>query len=100
MVLEEQLIGFLNPLANVLHSLRANLLPELDPLTFLSDMSLKLAAIQVFVPHSVIPFMERNHAVRDMSSDVNHALEIPISLVVVQLESQGFHTNNCTMICR
>jgi len=28
MVLEEQLVGFLNPFANILHGLRTDLLPE------------------------------------------------------------------------
>jgi hypothetical protein len=71
--------------------LRTDLLPERNPFTLFSDMSLKLAAIQVLTPHSVIPFMERNHAVVDMSSHVNHALEIPIPLVFVQLELQSLH---------
>jgi|SRR5579883_794139 len=41
MVLKEQLISLLNPLANVLHSLRADLLPELDSVPAFGNMSLK-----------------------------------------------------------
>jgi len=45
MVLEEQLVGFLNPLTNILHSLRADLLPEGGTLPQLGNVPFELIAV-------------------------------------------------------
>ena len=96
---EKQLVSLLNPLTNILHSLRSNLLPERNPLAFLSNVSLKFGAVQMLAPHPVVPFMEGDTAVIDNPSDIDHALEIPIPLVLIKLKLQGFHAtivqHNC-----
>jgi len=93
MVLEKQLVGFLNPFANILHGLRTDLLPERFTFPQLSDMSFELIAVQVFPPHPVVPFVECNTVVIDHSSSIHTPLEKSIPLVLIQLKLQCFHTN-------
>jgi hypothetical protein len=68
---EKQLIGFLDPLTDILHRLRTNRLPECFTLSQLGNMRLKFAAIQVLTPHPVVPFVERNAMVIDRPSSIN-----------------------------
>ena len=91
MVFEEQLVGFLNPFANILHRLRADLLPERFTFPQFGDMSLKSPAVQVLAPHSVIPFVQRNTVVIDNPSSVYTPLKKSIPLVLIQLELQSLH---------
>jgi len=97
MVLEEQLVGFLNPFANILHSLRAYLLPEILTLPQLGNVPLELIAVQVLAPQSVVPFVHGNTVVIDHSSSIYTPLEKSIPLVTVELELQGFHEVDCTI---
>jgi hypothetical protein len=90
-VLKEQLVGFLNPLADILYCLRADLLPKLITLAELGNMNLKFAAIQVFPPHPVVPFVKCNAMVIDHPSSIDTAFEVSISLALIELELQGFH---------
>lgn len=96
MVLKEQLIGFLNPLANILHSLRAYLLPESHPLALLSDVSLKPRAVQVFAKHPVVPFVDSNATVPDYPRHINDALKVSVPMVLIKFELQGFHVSMIT----
>jgi hypothetical protein len=82
-MLEEQLIAFLNPLANILYGLRAYLLPERFTIPQLGNMSLKFGAIEMLFEHPIVAFMESYTMVIDDPSDIDDALEMPIPLVVV-----------------
>ena len=83
MVLKKQLISFLNALTNILHGLRSYGLPECFTLSQLRNMRLKLAAIQVFAPHPVVPFVKRNAMVIDHPGSVDTALEMSIPLALI-----------------
>ncbi|MEG4633293.1 hypothetical protein QUB56_27560 [Microcoleus sp. AR_TQ3_B6] len=71
MMFEKQLVGFLDPLTDILHRLRTNRLPERFTLSQLGNMRLKFAVIQVLTPHPVVPFVERNAMVIDRPSSIN-----------------------------
>ncbi len=90
-VLEEQLVRLLNPLANVLYSLRTNRLPELITLANLGDMSLKFGAVQMLFEHPIVPFMQRNCVVIDHPSSIDLQLQVSISIVLIKFELQCFH---------
>jgi hypothetical protein len=65
------LVGFLNPLADILHCLRSDLLPEGFTLSEFGDMSLKFVAIQMLAPQTVLPDVEGNTVVIDDSSRID-----------------------------
>ena len=71
MVLEKQLVSFLNALTNILYCLRADQFPEGVTLPQSGDMSLKFCTIQMLTPHPVVPFVQRNTVVVDDPSSVN-----------------------------
>jgi putative transposase len=48
--------------------------------------------------HPIVALMERYTVVVDHPSHINDALEIPIPLMVVELELQGFHTSDDSTI--
>ena len=96
-VFEEEPIGFLNALADILHGLRADLLPPLNPLAAFGDMLLELGTVQVLAPHPVVPFVERNTVVVDTSCGVNCPLEVSVPLVAVELELERFHSTDYGM---
>ncbi len=54
-------------------------------------MALKFCTTQVLAPHPVVPTMKGNTMVINYPTRVNHALEVSIPLVFVQLKLQGFH---------
>ncbi|MEG3866657.1 hypothetical protein QUA46_09920 [Microcoleus sp. MON2_D6] len=83
MMLKKQLVGFLDSLADILYSLRSNLLPERFTLSDFSNMTLKLAAIQMLAPHPVVPFMECNAMVVDHPGSIDTSLEMSISLALI-----------------
>jgi hypothetical protein len=45
----------------------------------------------VFAPHPIVPTMQRNTVVVNRSRGINDALQVTISLVVVQLELECLH---------
>lgn len=96
---KERLISSFNSLADVLHSLRTYLLPNWILLPQLGNMSLKFGAIQMLFEHPIIASMQCNRMVINHPSYVNRAFEMPIPLVIVEPELQGFHTFNYTTIC-
>lgn len=103
MVLEEQLVSFLNALADLLHSLRANQLPERFTLPQFGNMSLKLGTTQVLAPHAVVPFMEimeSNAVVVDDSSSINRPLEMAVAFVLIELKLQCPHDFYDPLPCR
>ncbi len=100
MMLKEQLIRFLNSLADILYCLRANKLPERITLSQLGNVFLKFCTIQVLTPHPVVPSMKGDAMVIDNSGSVNCLLKISIPLVVVQFKLQCFHEDNDSMNCR
>ena len=88
---EKQLICLLNSLADVLHSLRADQLPERVTLAAFGNVSLKFGATQVLVPHPVVAFVKGDAGVIDDSTGINSPLEISIPLVLIELELQASH---------
>jgi hypothetical protein len=90
-MLKEQLVSLLNPLADILHSLRAYRLPERITLSQFGDMSLKLGATQMLLEHPIVPFMQRNTVVVDHPSSVDLSLQVSIPLVLIKLKLQCFH---------
>ena len=83
MMLEEQLVGFLNSLTNVLNGLRTYLLPEGYTLSQLGDMRLKFRTVQVLAKHPVVPFVKCNAMVINHPSGIDRPLEmlIPVALI-------------------
>jgi hypothetical protein len=90
-VLKKQLIRFFDTLADVLHCLSVNGFPGRITFSELSNMLLELGAVQVFAPHPIVPTMQRNTVVVNRSRGINDALQVTISLVVVQLELERLH---------
>jgi hypothetical protein len=70
-VFEKQLVGFLDALTNILHSLRTYELPEEIALPQSCNVSLKFRTVQVLAPHPVIPFVEGNSVIVDNRSGIN-----------------------------
>lgn len=102
-MLEEQLIRLLNALANILHRLRSDLLPEFVALPKFGNMSLKLGTTQVLAPHAVVPFMEimeSNAVVVDDSSSINRPLEMAVAFVLIELKLQCPHDFYDPLPCR
>jgi hypothetical protein len=91
-VLKKQLIRFVDTLTDVLHCLSVNGFPGRITFSELSNMFLELGAVQVFAPHPIVPTMQRNTVVVNRSRGINDALQVTISLVVVQLELERLHT--------
>ena len=83
MVLKEQLVGAFNPLADILYSLRSNLLPERFTLSNFGNMTLKFAAIQVLAPHSVVPFVKCDAMVVDRPGCVDASFEVSVPLALI-----------------
>lgn len=90
-VLKKQFVRLLNPLADVLHGLRANRLPELATLTKSCNMSLKLGTVQMLFEHPVVPPMQRNTVIPNHPSSVDLPLQVSVSLVLIKLKLQCFH---------
>jgi hypothetical protein len=88
---EEGLIGLFDPLADILDSLRADQLPEGVTFAQFSNMSLKLSAVQVLAPPTVVPTMQGNAMVVDYPRGIDDALEVSIPLVLIELELQSLH---------
>jgi hypothetical protein len=86
MVLEEQLIGFLNALTNILYRLRPYLLPKGITLPELGNMSLKFSATQVLPVSTIVPAMQGNAMVINHSGSIDGALQMPIAFVRVELK--------------
>ncbi len=99
-VFEEQLIGFLNSLADILYGLRTHLQPPGVPFPKLGDVFLQSGAVQVLAPHSVVPFVEGNTMVVDTPCGIDCPLEVSISLVLVELELERFHGCYDTSVSR
>jgi hypothetical protein len=91
MMLKEQLVGFINSLTDILYCLRTYQLPKRVTLSELGNVFLKSRTVQVLPPHPVVPFVKGNTFVIDNSSGINRPLKIPIALVTVKFELQGFH---------
>jgi hypothetical protein len=85
------LVALLNPLANILHSLRTNSLPKRISLPDFGNMSLKLGAVKMLFEHPIVPLMQRNAVVVNYPGGVNLPLEASIPLVLIELKLQGFH---------
>ena len=99
-MLKKQLIGFLNALANVLHRLRTDLLPECNSLASLGDMSLKFCTVQMLAIHTVVPLVKRNATVPNYPRHIDDALEIAVPLMLIKLELQGFHISMIAWLYR
>jgi hypothetical protein len=82
-MLKKQLVGFLNALADILHSLRADRLPERFTLSVFGNMRLKFCTIQMLSPHPVVPFMECNAMVVDHPGSIDTSLEVSIPLALI-----------------
>jgi hypothetical protein len=100
MVFEEQLIGFIDPLANILHGLRTDKLPERISFPQLGNVLLQLRAVQMLSKHSVVTFMQSDAVVIDYPCRIDRTLQIPIALVKVELELVRFHAIYDNMNCR
>jgi Ribbon-helix-helix protein, copG family len=92
-VLEEQLVGFLNALTDILHCLRADLLPEGFTLSEFGNMSLKLRAIQMLAPHPVVPFVQGDAMVINHPGRIDRPLEVLISTALIELKLQCLHVS-------
>jgi hypothetical protein len=90
-VLEEQLIGSLNALTDILYCLRAYLLPERVSLPQFGNMSLKFRAIQVLIPHPVVPFVKGNAMVINHPGSIDRPLKVFISTALIKFELQYLH---------
>ena len=88
---EEELIGFLNPLTDILYGLRTHLQPPRVPFAKFGDVFLQFCTVQVLAPHSVVPLGSSNTMVIDPSCSVKCPLEVSIPLVFVELELERFH---------
>ena len=99
MMLKEQLVSLLNPLADILYRLRAHRLPEGIMLSQFGNMSLKFGTTQMLFEHPIVPFMQRNTVVVDHPSSVDLSLQVSIPLVLIKLKLQCFHAtivqHNC-----
>jgi hypothetical protein len=82
-MLKKQLVGFLNALADILYSLRADRLPERFTLSQFGNMRLKFCTIQMLSPHPVVPFMECNAMVVDHPGSIDTSLEVSIPLALI-----------------
>ncbi|MBT9158959.1 MAG: hypothetical protein DDT26_00208 [Dehalococcoidia bacterium] len=82
-ILKEALIGSLNPLADVLHSLRSYLQPIGITLTTFGNMSLKFCTVQVLAIHAVVALVKGDTVVPNHPSGVNLPLEVSVPLVLV-----------------
>jgi hypothetical protein len=80
---KERLIGFLNPLADVLNGLRTYLFPGRLTVPQLGDVSLKFGAIQMLFEHPIIALMKGYALVPDYPSYVDAALEVSVPFVIV-----------------
>jgi hypothetical protein len=83
MALKKQLITLLNPLADILYSLRAHQLPKRVTFTQFGNMSLKFCTTQVLAIPTVVPSMESNAMVINDPSRVNRLLEVFIAFVLI-----------------
>ncbi|MGV0026201.1 hypothetical protein [Phormidesmis priestleyi] len=70
-VVEKQLVGFLNALADILYCLRTDRLPEQITFPQFGNVSLKFGTVQMLVPHPVVAFVQRNTLVIDDSSSID-----------------------------
>ncbi|MEG4630790.1 hypothetical protein QUB56_14410, partial [Microcoleus sp. AR_TQ3_B6] len=77
------LVGFLNALADILYSLRADRLPERFTLSVFGNMRLKFCTIQMLSPHPAVPFMECNAMVINHSGSSDTALKVFIPLALI-----------------
>jgi putative transposase len=100
MVLKEELIGLLYSLADILHSLRANLQPVVSTLPKLGNMALKLSTIQMLAPHSVVPLVECNAVIVDTRRSIYSTFEVPVPLVRVDLKLHRFHAPMIALFSR
>ncbi|MBW4527900.1 MAG: hypothetical protein KME18_22410 [Phormidium tanganyikae FI6-MK23] len=82
-MLKEQLIGFLDSLADILYCLRADLLPEGFTLSEFGDMRLKFAAIQMLTPYSVVPFVECDAVLINHPGSVDRPLKVFIPTALI-----------------
>jgi hypothetical protein len=71
MMLEEELVGFINPLADILNSLRTYQLPKRVTLPQLGNMLLKSRTVQALSPHPVVPFVKCNRMVINYPSSID-----------------------------
>ncbi len=99
-VFEEQLIRFLNSLADILYGLRTHLQPPGVPFPKLGDVFLQSGTVQVLAPHSVVPFVEGNTMVVDTPCGIDCPLEVSIPLMLVELELERFHGCYDTSVSR
>jgi hypothetical protein len=97
---KEQLIGFFDALTNILHGLRTYQLPKWIAFSQFGNVTLKLSTTQVFIPHSIVSFVESDSVIVDNSSSVDCLLEISIPLVAVELEIQCLHAVHANIDCR
>jgi hypothetical protein len=82
-VLKEQLISLLNPLTDILHSLRTHQLPKRVMFAPFGDMRLKFSATQVLAIHPVVPLMKSNAVAINDPSSIDRTLKIFIPLMLI-----------------
>jgi hypothetical protein len=90
-VSEEQLVGFVDTLHDVLDGLRAHQIPVLVFVHLLEfgDVLHQLVLVQMLAVSSVVSAMESNAVVPDDTSDVYLLMKVAITLVAIQLVSVG-----------
>ncbi|MCU0553057.1 MAG: hypothetical protein MUC48_27320 [Leptolyngbya sp. Prado105] len=94
MMLEKQLVGFLDSLADILYCLRSDRLPECFTLSQLGNMRLKFCTIQMLSAHPVVPFVKCNAMVINHPGGIDAALKVFIPTALIELKLQRFH---CTV---
>ena len=82
-VLEEQLVGFLNSLTDVLYSLRAYQLPERNTLSQFGNMRLKFCTVQMLLKHPIVALMESYAMVINHPSGIDRPFEVFITIALV-----------------
>ena len=79
-LLEKQLIGFVDSLADILYCLRTYLLPVFNTFSQLGNMFHKFVHIQVLAKHFVVSLMQSNTMVVDAATGVYLPMDAPIML--------------------
>jgi len=90
-VLEEALIAFVNTVNDLLDRLRAKLLPPgiCGKLLQLGDMGLELKEGHMLLVQTIVPATERNRMIVDCTTDIDQAVQFPVTLAAIELVHEG-----------